>query len=102
MNTKKVLQIEGVEAAQLYGLFDGLLSEVVNLKNQLSGKQEPTDYLTRKEVSKMFNVSLVTINDWTNKGVLKAYKLANRVYFKRAEIEVAMIEIKATRRGYNG
>lgn len=102
MTTKSIVQIEGVEAAQLFGKIDGLCSEVANLKTQIEGKKQPTDYLNRKQVAKMFGVSLVTVHDWTRKGILKAYKLANRVYFKRAEVENALKEVAATKRGYHG
>jgi len=42
----------------------------------------------------MFAISLVTVNEWRKKGILKAYKIGNRVYFKRNEVEAALVEIK--------
>ena len=42
--------------------------------------------LARKDLARFFGVSLVTINDWMNKGLLPYYKLNTRVYFKKSEI----------------
>ena len=33
--------------------------------------QPPEEFLTRADVAKMFKVSLVTINQWSKKGILK-------------------------------
>jgi len=32
-------------------------------------------------------ISLTTIHDWCNQKILKAYKVGNRTYFSRKEIE---------------
>lgn len=63
------------------------------LENRLL-EQEPSEYLTRNQTAKYFKVDVVTIYHWTKKGVLKAYKVSNRVYYKREEIEKAMVEVK--------
>lgn len=99
---KSIVQIEGVEAAQLFGKLDGLSSEIANLKSQISGSKKPTDYLSRQQVAEMFGVSLVTVHDWTQKGILKAYKLANRVYFVRSQVEASLTEMEARKGGYHG
>lgn len=43
------------------------------------------EIMTRKETAELFSVSLVTIHDWSNSGILKSYKVGNRTYFKRSE-----------------
>jgi hypothetical protein len=92
---RQVLQIENLEAQTLLGRLHIIKTELLELRQEL--KKQPTDYLTRHEVSKMFSVSLVTVSDWTDKGLLKGYKIANRVYFKRGEIEQALTEITPKR-----
>ncbi len=51
---------------------------------------EPTEllkpHLTRKETANYFNVSLNCLNMWVNKGIIKSYKVGQRVFFKREEI----------------
>jgi excisionase family DNA binding protein len=48
--------------------------------------KEPVDFLTRKETAELLKISLVTLHQWTNKGILKAYKFGNKTYFSRKEI----------------
>jgi len=54
----------------------------------------PNEYMSRKEVCKMLGINLSTLWVWTNKGKLKSYGIGNRVYFKRTEVEAAVIELK--------
>lgn len=90
----KILQVEQLSGELLLARFEGLSLEIQEIKKHFEPKQ-PTQYLSRKEVADLFGVSLVTVNDWSKKGILTAYKIANRVYFKRHEIEAALVEIKA-------
>jgi len=92
---KQLLQIENLEAQTLLGRLHIIKTELQEIRQEL--KKSPTDYLTRQDVSQLFKVSLVTISDWTAKGLLKSYKLANRVYYKRGEIEQALTEITPKR-----
>lgn len=64
----------------------GVKKELQDLKQNFKPK-EPETWLTRKETSALLKISLVTIHEWINKGVLKPYKISNRTYFNRKEIE---------------
>lgn len=73
--------------------FKELISESVKSQfNALSSqskdnlKDEQKEFLTRKETAELFNVSLVTIHQWQNNGILKVYKAGNRSYFKYSEL----------------
>ncbi|MCF8409074.1 MAG: helix-turn-helix domain-containing protein [Crocinitomicaceae bacterium] len=55
-----------------------------------SKKEEEQEFLTRKETAELFKVSLVTIHDWSNNGILKPYKLGNRTYYKYSELKEAL------------
>ncbi len=50
----------------------------------------PEEILTRKQISEMFGRSLVTINDWMQKGLLPYYRISRKVYFKKSEVLNAM------------
>jgi excisionase family DNA binding protein len=52
-----------------------------------------SDYLTRADVASLFKISLVTVHQWTQQGIFKAYRLGTRVYFKRSEIDNALTVI---------
>lgn len=53
--------------------------------------KEPTLWITRKEVSELIGVSLVTIHNWSKEGVIIPYKIGNRVRFKRSDIEQILL-----------
>ncbi len=88
------MHITELDAQTLLGRFNFLKNELHELKQLIQPKQ-PTEYLSRKAVADLFGVSLVTVNDWTQKNILQAYRIGNRVYYKRHEIEAALQEIKA-------
>lgn len=43
-----------------------------------------------EEVSKLLNVSQVTIHAWKKSGKLPFYKISNKIYFKKSEILEAL------------
>lgn len=53
----------------------------------------PNEYLTRSDVSKMFNVDLSTVHNWCKSGKLKPLGLGARVYFLRSDIEQSLIPL---------
>jgi hypothetical protein len=70
-----------------------LRSELAEIKLNLKPK-EPTKYLGRKEVAEMLDVNISTIHNWTVKGILTALQIGGRIYYKKADIEAAMIKLK--------
>jgi hypothetical protein len=90
----KQIQFIQVTPEQLKeAIIDGVKTQLDNLKTHFAPK-EPTEYLTRKEVSDLFKVDISTIHNWTVKGILKAYSIGRRVYYKRDEIELAIVELE--------
>jgi hypothetical protein len=73
--------------------------EVSIIKNTLDELQQkfepklPTEYLTRAEVAEMFKCDISTVGNWTKKRILIKYCIANRVYYKRSEVEAALVKI---------
>lgn len=86
--------IQGIEAKELLAILDGLRSEIKALKATPPPTVDGVEYLTRHQTAALLDVSLVTIHDWTNKGILTSYRLGNRTYYKRSEIDAAMTQIK--------
>lgn len=93
--SKTLLQIENIEADELFNRLDKLEGAIYALSNQpqstASGPAQ-TGYITRREVASLFKISLVTVNDWTQKGILTAYKIGNRVFYKRPEVEASLVQ----------
>ena len=69
-----------------------LRSELAEIKLNLQPK-EPDKYLGRKEVAELLNVNISTIHNWTVKGILTALQIGGRIYYKKADIEAAMIKL---------
>ena len=89
----QALLIEQMTGKQIAAQFNALRHQLNELRDNYQPK-EPIQYTTRKEVADMFGVSTVTVSEWTKKGLLKSYKLGNRVYYKRAEVDQAVTEIR--------
>lgn len=76
------------------------LSELISEKigNRLSALEksvapQPEQFLTREETAQLLNIDKSTLWSWTKKGKLIAYGLGNRVYYKRSEIESALVQL---------
>lgn len=73
-----------------------IVSDIKEQINQLRSEfqpKTPTEYLTRREVSDLLKIDLSTVHNWTKSGKLTAYGIGHRIYFKRSEIELALIPI---------
>jgi len=90
----KQIQFISVTPEQLEtAIIKGVKTQLDEFKKNFEPKT-PTVYMSRKEVAKMLKVDLSTINNWRRRNVLKSYGISGRVYYKRSEIENAIIELK--------
>ena len=72
-------------------ILDGIRTQLNALIEHFQPK-EPTEYLTRHEVAHLLKVDISTVHNWTKSGKLTSYNMVGRVYYKRCEIEAAMIK----------
>jgi excisionase family DNA binding protein len=63
------------------------------LQQQQSTKDQK-EYLTRKEAAQLLSISLVTLSEWQKQGIVKGYRIASRIRFKRQELETSLSQIK--------
>ena len=85
----QTIQFIGTSPTELASLItDGIRKQIENLNrvNPSNEKDSPKEIMTRKETAELFSVSMVTIHDWVNSGIIKPYKVGNRTYFKRSEL----------------
>jgi hypothetical protein len=73
---------------------EGIKSEISELKKSLNPDHLESPHLTRRQTAEFFGVSLNCINDWTRKGILKAYKVGQRVFYRRSELMQVMFNQK--------
>jgi len=89
--SKNITQLYGITPDEFKAeILEGFRHEMQELSKNFTPK-EPTVWITRKETSELIGVSLVTIHNWTKEGVINAYKIGNRVRFKRSEIEQILL-----------
>jgi predicted DNA-binding transcriptional regulator AlpA len=55
--------------------------------------QQPKEYLSRNDVSKMLGVNLSTLFNWHKKKILVPVGISGRVYYLRSEIEAKLIRL---------
>lgn len=75
----------------LTSILEGIREVVKDLIKQIAPKEN--DYLTRQETSDLLKIDLSTLHSWTKKGKLISHGIEGRVYYKRADIENAMVKL---------
>lgn len=86
-NTIPAIQIQGINAETLIGQIKKVVKDLIpppqpqTLSDRL---------LTRKEVCKMLQISLVTVHNWTKQGILNPYRIGNKLRFKESEVLEAL------------
>lgn len=79
--------LQNVSPEQLEELINsGVKNQLDDFKKDLSTQQANDDLLTRKQACKFLQIDSSTLWHWTNKGKVTAYGIANRRYYKRAEL----------------
>ena len=87
------IQFISVTPEQLQNaIIEGVKTQLESLKLHFEPKQ-PKTYLTRAEVSKMLNVSFVTLNKWNKSGRLKAVGIGGRVLYSQETIDKSIVEL---------
>ncbi len=75
---------------ELQTSFDLQFKELKELIQQLTSENR---LLSREEAAKYLQVDLSTLWRWTKDGDLTSYGLGNRVYYKKSEIDHALLVI---------
>ncbi|MCL9804911.1 helix-turn-helix domain-containing protein [Flavobacterium amniphilum] len=87
---KEILQIENINANDFK---NEIVKDVTQaLKGYATTLQNPDNeiLLTREETAKMLSVSLVTLWSWTKDDIIPAYRIGNKVRYKKAEVLTAL------------
>jgi excisionase family DNA binding protein len=93
MQEVKITQLHGVNPQEFKeSIISDIRAEFVKLSENFQPVLPP-EYLTRREVAKILKISLVTLTDWNNKGILKPYRLGNLIRYKQSELDQALISI---------
>jgi excisionase family DNA binding protein len=106
-NTNQII-LSSIDLEELQNnLSRGLEQKLVNILSKLSlntQEHHPTEdkevFLSVKQVQELLNISTSTVKEWTKKGVLTAYRIQKRIYYKRSEIDAALVEVKGANVNY--
>jgi len=95
MVEKKVVTIENISVDEPTDIIaEKLVDKLEKRIGMLISKQNDEELLTREETAMMLKTSYTTLWDWTKKEKLIAYRLGNRIYYKRGEIMKALVGLK--------
>ena len=68
-----------------------LIAPVQNTLNELlNQRNEPEELLTRKEAAKFLKIPLVTLNDWTKRGLVDSGCIGYKRYYKKSSLIAAI------------
>lgn len=71
---------------------ENVRGQLEELKKSFRPKK-PEEYLSRTQTAELLGITLGTLHLWTKKGILQSYGISRRVYYKRSEVESALIEL---------
>ena len=84
MQKQQLKQINEFSSELIKQHLNELLRQISEIKEIIS--EMNSELMTRKQVADLLQISLPTLWDWTNKGIIPAYRIGNKVRYKRNEI----------------
>ncbi|AKP50745.1 helix-turn-helix domain-containing protein [Cyclobacterium amurskyense] len=75
---------------ELTGIIHNAVREVVKEIPTQTPTPPSETLLTRRETADKLKISLVTLNDWTKRGIIQSYLIGGRVLYKDSEIEASL------------
>jgi excisionase family DNA binding protein len=78
--------------------FEKVVEKVLHQKLQsfIPKEKEELTLLSRKQTAKLLCISLPTLHHWTKSGVIKAYRIGNRILYKLQEINSSLNVIETS------
>ena len=87
--------LQNVSSEQLEELINsGVKNQLDSFKKELTNQNANDDLLTRSEACEFLKINSSTLWHWTRHGKVTAYGIANRRYYKRAELLESLILLK--------
>jgi hypothetical protein len=83
---------------EITGIIHNAVREAVKNSITVSPNTVPSEkLLTRKETADKLKISLVTLNDWTKRGMIQSYLIGGRVLYKDSEIEGSLHKVRTVK-----
>lgn len=93
METNKVTQVHHTSDEDLTKSIEKTIKDLFVSFTEKNQTKKETIWITRKDVSELLSISLVTVDDWTKRKILTAYRIGNKKRFKKNEVEKALTKI---------
>ncbi len=93
MKQERILRIYETTSEQLKNEIVTEIREEIKLLTQNLQPQKQIEWLTRQETADLLSVSLVTLWAWNKNEILVAYRIGNKVRYKRSEVENALTKM---------
>lgn len=74
---------------------EGVLNEIK--KHLIEKPTHPAQFITRAATAALLNISLVSLNSYSKRSILKSYRIGNRVLYKKSEVEEAVTLVKSVK-----
>lgn len=86
----KRIQIEELSSDELLLRIKKIIGDAFE---DLNLKSNPKEYklLTKAETAEMFSISIRSLHNWNQNGILKPITIGNRVYYRSDEVEQTLI-----------
>jgi hypothetical protein len=81
----KLALLSEIEIDNLINL--SISSAIEHLKQENPVETPEDEFITRRDAASILKVSLVTISDWSKKGILNPYQHNTRIRFKKSDIQ---------------
>ena len=92
------IEINNFNIADLEQAIKNVLHEtVINaVKEQITPNRKIISLFSREETANTLCISLPTLHEWTKSGIIKAFRIGNRVLYKLEDINEALTEVKSS------
>ena len=89
----KRIQLLETSLSELIKLIEEIIERKVRSLEDNFQPKTPPEFLTRDEVAALLKVDRSTVYNWTKRGILIAHQIGSRVYYKREELENAIVKL---------
>jgi predicted site-specific integrase-resolvase len=87
---KQILQIENINAAEFkQEMLSDFTAALHTFANSLQNPDKDK-LLDRKTTAELLGISLVTLWDWTKKDIVPAFRIGNKVRYKKLDVLEAL------------
>jgi excisionase family DNA binding protein len=84
MRTQQLIQIENITVDDLKAELLTDIKEIIS--NLIYDQKKDDELLSRDQAAEYLKISLVTLWNWTKNDIVPAYRIGNKVRYKKSEL----------------